>query len=111
MECFFPILCPKQQPQAFNPKSSAKWSPGFAFDDSGEWPFAVEVTARPVPSWGYWKGSEITDPPPVSPVSPDGCGAPTKLRLVPFGSTNIRIAVFPWTKATTSDQAAALREA
>jgi len=74
---------------------SANWSSKFAFDDSGEFPFAVNVTARQVPDWGYWKGSNITSPPPISPVDRVKCGPATQLRLVPFGSTNIRISVFP----------------
>lgn len=80
----------------FVDKPSVKWSPEFAWDDSGEYPFAMKVTAREVKTWGYWKRSEITDPPPVSPVEPNTCGDPTTLELVPFGSTNIRIAVFPY---------------
>ena len=31
-----------------------------------------------------------------SPIDASACGASEPLRLVPFGSTNIRIAVFPW---------------
>jgi hypothetical protein len=82
---------------AFDKTPSTKWHSSFAFDDSGEYPFSINVTARQVSSWGYWKGSKITNPPPASPVSKDVCGAPTILRLVPFGSTNIRISVFPHT--------------
>ena len=47
--------------------------------------------------WGYMR--EVTtgravDPPP-SPV-PDEGGAVEKLKLVPFGSTQLRISLFPW---------------
>ena len=81
----------------FVEESSPKWSPLFAFDDSGEYPFAIDVTGREAKAWGYlWKGSNITAPPPASPLNKDSLGAPTTLRLVPFGSTNIRISVFPW---------------
>ena len=84
-------------PPAFVNEPSAGWSPAFAFDDSGEYPFAVDVTARAAKAWGYWRGSNITAPPPASPLDRTTCcGEPTKLRLVPFGSTNIRISVFPY---------------
>ena len=46
-------------------------------------------------AWGHWRGSKITAPPPVSPVAEADCGPATKLRLVPFGNTNLRISVFP----------------
>ena len=39
---------------------------------------------------------QITDNLPPSPVTV--AGATKKLKLVPFGLTNIRIAVFPWSK-------------
>ena len=78
----------------FVAKPSAGWSFDFAFDE-GEYPFAVDVTGRQAAGWGYWRGSNITAPPPASPVDRATCGAATKLRLVPFGSTNIRISVFP----------------
>ena len=80
---------------AFESEPSADWSLAFPFDDSGAYPFAVRVSARRVPSWGYWRGSNITNPPPASPVDAKGLGPPTALRLTPFGSTNIRISVFP----------------
>ncbi len=49
--------------------------------------------------------SNITAQPPPSPfecaTAPAGgeCGKEERLRLVPFGGTNIRISVFPWTRA------------
>ena len=82
---------------AFISQPSTGWQISFPFDDSGTYPFAVHVMGRRVPSWGYWRGSNITNPPPVSPVDCTHCGPLTKLQLVPFGSTNIRIAVFPHT--------------
>ena len=79
----------------FVSEPSADWSLAFPFDDSGAYPFAVRVSARRLPSWGHWRGSNITNPPPASPVDAKGLGPPTELRLTPFGSTNIRISVFP----------------
>jgi hypothetical protein len=89
---------------SFN-RSAVGWSPAFAFNDSaGAHPFAIKVTGRRVPSWGFWRGSNITDPPPASPVDcvGMGCGAEEELVLVPLGSTNIRISVFPWAHATSA---------
>lgn len=84
----------------FMPMPSQAWNAGFAFDDSGEYPFYVHAVARQVREWGYWQGSMITDVPPPSPVDcTTACGDEIKLRLVPFGSTNIRISVFPWMEA------------
>lgn len=80
----------------FDNKPSSNWSLQFPFDDSGEYPFAITAAARVVSSWGYWRGSNITSPPPVSPVEVSDCGPAAQVRLVPFGSTNIRIGVFPW---------------
>jgi hypothetical protein len=88
-------------PPTFVRQPSANWSADFAFDDSGEYPFAIEVVAREAPEWGYWRGSNITAPPPLSPAATSG--PPTKLRLVPFGSTNIRIAVFPTVSLKSDD--------
>lgn len=78
---------------------SGNWSAAFAFDDSGDrYPFAIKLAARRVRTWGYWRGSNITEPPPPSPVEPAACAPATELTLVPFGSTNIRISVFPWVR-------------
>merc|ERR1711957_1092633 len=78
---------------------SAGWGTDFAFNDGGEYPFYISAKARQVQSWGYWEGSMITAVPPPSPIkcaSSSDCGDETELKLVPFGSTNIRISVFPW---------------
>ena len=93
----------------FDPAPSAGWSSSFPFDDSGEYPFSIKVSARQLHAWGYWEGSKITAVPPPSPVKCSStaaatanaetaadCGDITELRLVPFGSTNIRMSVFPW---------------
>jgi hypothetical protein len=86
----------------FDPTPSAGWSSSFPFDDSGEYPFSIKVQARQLHAWGYWEGSKITAVPPASPVQCSAgstdCGELTELKLVPFGSTNIRVSVFPWLK-------------
>ena len=96
----------------FNSTPGGGWSPGFAFNDAnGVHPFSIQLAARRIPSWGLWRGSNITDIPPSSPVKCESntvddktaeaieCGEEETLTLVPFGSTNIRIAVFPWTRS------------
>ena len=94
----------------FDAKQGGNWSIGFPFDDAnGNFPFSVHVTGRRAQAWGYWRGSLITAPPPASPLpcNATSCGPPTPLRLVPFGSTNLRIAVFPFvgSKPATPAQA------
>ena len=89
-------------PPKFVATPSSKWSLDFPFGgDQGpstqEYPFSVEVQASALPSWGYWEGSKITDNLPPSPVTVSGAKM-TTLKLTPFGLTNIRIAVFPWSK-------------
>ena len=82
---------------AFDSQASQGWTPSFAFDDSGEYPFSVLVHGRTLKEWTYWSGSKITGNVPPSPYNKtNGLGEIKKLRLVPFGSTNIRISVFPW---------------
>jgi hypothetical protein len=82
--------------------SAAGWTPDFAFDDSGAMPFSIRVTGRRVSTWGFWRGSNITDVPPTSPVEcrSNGCDDEEHLVLVPYGSTNIRISAFPWVNET-----------
>eukprot|EP00040_Diaphanoeca_grandis_P018240 m.95757 g.95757 ORF g.95757 m.95757 type:complete len:385 (+) comp26846_c0_seq2:321-1475(+) len=78
-------------------KKSDQWSLAYPFDDSGEYPFYISVWGKQAPEWGYWNESRITAAPPPSPVR-TVTGKSVELRLVPFGSTNIRISVFPWTQ-------------
>lgn len=79
----------------FDATPSKGWSILRPFD-SEEYPFSILATARQLPeeSWGYWAGSKITAQPPPSPVN--ATGPSVKIRLVPFGGTNIRISVMPW---------------
>ena len=79
----------------FSAKPSPGWDDSFAFDDSGQYPFSIEVDGCQAALWGHWKGSKITAPPPVSPVARAECGPTARLKLVPFGGTNLRISVFP----------------
>ena len=82
---------------SFVEQSSAHWMPSYAFDDSGEYPFYVRASGCRLPAWTTWNGTNITEAPPPSPIDAGSCaGAADPLRLVPFGATNIRIAVFPW---------------
>jgi len=82
----------------FMTSPSSGWNASYAFSDEGEYPFSITAKAQQIKSWGYWQGSKITDVLPASPYTclSDDCGGETELRLVPFGSTNIRVGVFPW---------------
>ena len=63
----------------------------------------VLARVRPLPNttWGYYGASKITAQPPPSPLNCTRaqCGAAQTVRLVPFGSTNIRVSVMPWVVA------------
>jgi hypothetical protein len=87
---------------AFDRTPSAGWSLRMPFD-TDEYPFSIRAKARHLnqSAWGYWAGSRITAQPPPSPFNCSGsvCGASETVRLVPFGGTNIRIAVMPWVAA------------
>ena len=61
----------------------------------------VTLRMKAVPTefggWGYMRegaSARAVDPPP-SPV-PAGAAQPETVELVPFGSTQIRISLFPW---------------
>lgn len=85
----------------FSASPSSGWSSSFPFDTEN-YPFSILAPARPLSTWGYWEGTNITAQPPPSPVdcgAPHaGCGAPQQIRLTPFGATNIRISVWPWVR-------------
>ena len=44
----------------FDPSPSAGWAESAPFD-TAEYPFSISAPAVPLPSWGYWHGSKITD--------------------------------------------------
>eukprot|EP00911_Craspedida_sp_UC1_P000447 UC1_evm4s337 len=89
-------------PPKFDPTPSAGWSKNLPFD-TDNYACSVTVQARTLKDWGYWAGSKITASPPPSPVdcsssaarNTNRCGEKKEIRLVPFGGTNIRVAVFP----------------
>ena len=85
---------------AFDATPSPGWSALRPFS-TDEYPFSIRAAAHNLPetTWGYWAGSKITAQPPPSPVNASRSAAGvTTIRLVPFGGTNIRISVFPWTR-------------
>ena len=64
-------------------------------------PVTLRVKAVPTDfgGWGHMRegaSARAIDPPP-SPV-PVGAAAPVTVELVPFGSTQIRISLFPWAR-------------
>ena len=83
----------------FDPTPSAGWREARPFDTES-YPFSVVANVRPLSNetWGYFGGSRITAQPPQSPVdcTREKCGPRKKLRMVPFGGTNIRVSVWPW---------------
>lgn len=62
--------------------------PSIPFDAAADPPVKIQVAARAVPQW-----TTATDPPPLSPLS--SAEQIEQIELVPYGSTNIRISVFP----------------
>jgi hypothetical protein len=87
-------------PPQFVPQASKGWSTKLPFSTE-EYPFSLNVKARPVSTWGLYPGTNITDNLPLSPVdcAAGECGTERELRLTPYGGTNIRVAVLPWYKS------------
>lgn len=77
--------------------------------NSSLWPVEITATARLLPSWVEFNNSAA--PPPQSPVDcssiPGGCGDAIKVRLIPYSSTSIRIAVIPWILPASSSSSSA----
>jgi hypothetical protein len=59
----------------------------------------IEATGRKLPAWK--EATNAANEPPASPVdcAAQGCGAPEKITLVPYGATNLRMAGLPWIHA------------
>lgn len=64
-----------------------------------EFPGVIHATGRQLSSWVASKNA--ADEPPPSPIKcstlPGGCGPPVKIKLVPYGATNLRMSGLPWT--------------
>ena len=92
------VLPPSEPSTALQVHRTASAAPHVPFDPAAP-PLTVTVPARRVGTWRAMSGGKVTERPPPSPVScqPDGvCSEDVTLRLVPFGSTQLRIALFPW---------------
>jgi hypothetical protein len=73
---------------------------GTAPFNHSNWPVHIDATVRQVPAWGVGDLKDINsaEPPPASPactIADAACGAPKKVRLVPFGGTDLRIGEMP----------------
>lgn len=70
-------------------------NPGVPYSGTASPPVAVQLRARVLSSWNETQ-SAASSPPP-SPACADGCecGAQVQLVLVPHGTTDLRIGVFP----------------
>ena len=75
--------------------------PAFSLDESGAVPeLKVKAVRTDFGGWGHMRdvaNGRAIDPPP-SPVPDDGAGVKT-VTLVPFGLTQVRVALFPWVRA------------
>ena len=98
----------------FDPKPSSRWSEARPFS-TDEYPFSIVARACALANttWGYYPGTKITAQPPPSPLNRtaaacDDAGRTVSIRLVPFGGTNVRIAVFPWLLPRAGGPAAAV---
>lgn len=71
--------------------------PALPFDAVG-CPLAVLADVRVVPAWSLDAVPLTAAEPPPSPVLCGGGGGPSRrVRLTPYGATNLRIAGLPWT--------------
>ena len=96
----YALLLPTTEPaSALSVQRTSDRAPTTPFDPAAP-PLTISVAAKLVPEWKAL--GSVTDPPPPSPLPCNGTGAAacsgvaTTLQLVPFGSTQIRIAAFPW---------------
>ena len=100
----FALVLPRDDPSAgLTWHRTRDAAPKVPFDPDAT-PVSITVAAQRVAAWQAKPGGKVAEPPPPSPVvcnaSAGACADPVTLRLVPFGSTSIRIAAFPWIAAT-----------
>jgi hypothetical protein len=71
--------------------------PTLPFDTSG-CPLAILAQARVLSTWALDTVPLTAAEPPPSPVTCNAttCGYPMRVRLMPYGATNLRIAGLPW---------------
>lgn len=74
-------------------ESSGPVPAGVPFSDTAPPPVRVKAQARKVPEWKFHGGARGVAPVPKSPL--ESSEPLVDVELVPFGSTNVRISVFP----------------
>jgi len=92
------VLDPVQPSRTLEFVESPRSQPTLPFDTGC--PLAILAQARVVPTWAMDTVPLTAAEPPPSPVmcNATSCGSPMRVRLTPYGATNLRIAGLPWVR-------------
>jgi len=95
----YALVLPAGDPTSLLQLSRAAPSPSVPFDPAAP-PLRISASARRFSQWTVAPSNPTSAAsPPPSPVrcpSPDACSEIVAITLVPFGSTQARVAAFPW---------------